>query len=328
MWRMTKRADTERGAISVVVALVLVCLLGFAALAVDVGALYAERAQVQNGSDAVALMVAQKCAKSISDPECSGTWPRPSGLAGNLANGNAVDGMTNVKSITLDKTKGTVSVATGAKETGTATNNISLFFARAFGISQAEVGAASYAQWGAPSRGTVFLPLVIAECKFNLSPGASVAAEQVLEFGSGCGRVPGGFGWIQSSSTQCSMTLGVGSASDSGSWFVSDPGASAPSRCTAADLSKMNNQTVLFPLYDLATGTGNNAKYFIKGFAAFYVTGYQFASIGWTAGGTIANKTIRGHFVRFVSLSEAFELGSAPDYGADIAHLTLGVPAS
>ena len=61
------RQDTrERGAISVIVAIVMVCLLGFAALAVDVGVLYAERAQLQNSSDAVALMVAQKCAKSVS----------------------------------------------------------------------------------------------------------------------------------------------------------------------------------------------------------------------------------------------------------------------
>lgn len=316
----------ERGAISVLVATVMVCLLGFAALAVDVGVLYAERAQLQNSSDAVALMVAQKCAKSVSDPECSDTWPRPTELAAKLANGNAADGMTNIKSVALDTSKGTVSVDSGAKETGSPANSISLFFARALGIASAEVGATSRAQWGAPSKGTVILPLVIAECKFNLNPGSSVAVEQVLEFGTGCGRVPGGFGWIKSTGTQCSISLGVGNTATPGTWFESDPGASAPSRCTAADLSKMNNQTVLFPLYDLATGSGTNAKYYVKGFAAFHVTGYNFANYGWSASGTITNKTVRGYFVKFVSLSEALELGSAPDYGTSVVRLSIGAP--
>ena len=39
----------ERGAASVIVAIVLVVLMGCAALAVDVGAMYAEKAQLQNG---------------------------------------------------------------------------------------------------------------------------------------------------------------------------------------------------------------------------------------------------------------------------------------
>jgi Flp pilus assembly protein TadG len=240
--RVRNHDNRERGAISVIVAILMVCLLGFAALAVDVGTLYAERAQVQNGSDSVALMVAQKCAKNASDAECSGTWPRATGLASQLANGNALDGLTNIKSVTLDKTKRSVSVDSGAKQTGSPTNSISLFFARALGIPNAEVAATSHAQWGTPSKGTVILPLVIAECKFNLTPGSTVAVEQVLEFGSGCGRVPGGFGWIKGTGAQCSVSIGVGNAGDSGTWFESDPGASEPSRCTAADLSKMNNQ--------------------------------------------------------------------------------------
>jgi hypothetical protein len=84
----------------------------------------------------------------------------------------------------------------------------------------------------------------------------------------------------------------------------------------------MKDQTVLLPLYDVATGTGSSGKYYIKGFAAFHVTGYHFADISWTSGGTIQNKTIRGYFVKFVSLSQAFELGNAPDFGASIVRLT------
>ena len=84
----------------------------------------------------------------------------------------------------------------------------------------------------------------------------------------------------------------------------------------------MKDQTVLLPLYDVATGTGSLGKYYIKGFAAFHVTGYHFADISWTSGGTIQNKTIRGYFVKFVSLAQAFELWDVPDYGASIVRLT------
>jgi Flp pilus assembly protein TadG len=314
----------ENGAISVIVAIVMVCLLGFAALAVDVGVLYAERAQLQNSSDAVALMVAQKCAKSTSDPECTATWPRPTELAAKLANGNAADGMTNIKSIALDKTKATVSVSTGAKETGSPTNSISLFFARALGITSAEVGATSSAQWGVPSKGTVIVPLAIAECKFSPDP----TFVQVLNMDAGgCGGIPGGFGWItDGKDSLCSVKISAGASNDPGIWFSSDTGASRPSVCSPADISAIADQTVLLPLYAVATGTGSLGKYYVKGFAAFHVTGYHFASDNWTSGGNIANKSIRGYFVKFVSLSQALELGGSSDYGTSVVRLSIGAP--
>jgi Flp pilus assembly protein TadG len=319
---MTQPAECEHGAISIIVALLMVALLGFAAIAIDVARLYSERAQLQNGSDAAALMLGQKCAKNTSDPECSATSP----MAADFANKNAVDGLSNVKSIALDKPNRTVTVTTGAKEVGGSPNAVSTLFARALGIQSVEVSATSSVQWGTPSRGTPILPLAIAECKFNLNSGTQVSTEQVLEFGHGCGSVPGGFGWIVDGDPLCSVTISVGQASNSGTWFSLDPGASAPAPCTNNDLSKMNDQTVLLPLYDWATGTGSGARYYVKGFAAFHVTGYNFASIGWTSDGSIPNKSIRGFFVRFVSLSQALELGAAPDYGTSIARLTIGGP--
>ena len=94
----------ERGAVSVIVAILMVTLLGFVAIAVDVGNIYSERAQLQNGADASAIALAQKCARNSADPLCSTT----STLAGSLANQNALDGMSNVNNIQLDKTARTV----------------------------------------------------------------------------------------------------------------------------------------------------------------------------------------------------------------------------
>ena len=67
MQRLTSRArrrlEGERGASAVVLALLLVPMLGFAAIAVDIGALYAERARLQVAADAAAIAVAQDCSR-------------------------------------------------------------------------------------------------------------------------------------------------------------------------------------------------------------------------------------------------------------------------
>ncbi|WP_159826979.1 pilus assembly protein TadG-related protein [Arthrobacter sp. 9AX] len=316
----TDTAANERGAISVIVAILLVTLLGFVAIAVDVGVIHSERAQLQSGADASALAIAQKCAKATTNPDCSTT----SALATSLANQNALDGMSKVYSIELETAAQKVSVTTSAKEKGGTDNSVSLFFADVLGIPGKEVGARASAEWGSPSKGPIILPLAIAHCKLNIPDGGTVGAEQVLEQSvNGCGGIPGGFGWIQTTSSTCAVNATAGASTTSGIWFSSDTGASVPSMCTAADFTQMNNQTVLLPLYDVATGTGSSGKYYIKGFAAFHVTGYRFASIGWTAGAKVDNKTIRGYFVKYVSLAQGFELGNTSNYGATIVRPVL-----
>jgi hypothetical protein len=317
--RLADSNDKERGGIAVIVAISMVVLLGFAAISIDVARLYSERAQLQNGSDAAALMIARACATGAPVAECAAI---PSANVRTLVSGNAVDGLSNVDSIAVDKVSRTVRVTTGAKETGSSSNSVTMFFARVLGIQSAHVLASSSVQWGTPVKGIMALPLAVAECKFDLSLSSQAATEQILEFGSGCGRVPGGFGWIASTGTKCGLTISVGQESNAATWFSSDPGASPPSRCSAEDLSQMNNQTVLLPLYDKATGTGANAGYFVKGFAAFHVTGYNFADDEWPKGSKLKNKTLRGFFVKFLSISQAIELGTAPDYGASVVKLT------
>jgi Flp pilus assembly protein TadG len=320
---LTPPGNDERGGVAVIVAIAMVVLLGFAAISIDVARLYSERAQLQNGSDAAALMIAQKCAKSLTDPQCSTT----STGAADLANKNALDSLANVKSIALNKVGRTVSVTAGAQESGKAPNVVSSLFARFFGIASTTVSAQSGVEWGTPSKGIVAIPLAIAACKFNLAVGTSAAPEQVIDMGVGCGSVPGGFGWINDTDTKCSVSISAGQSSNSGIWFTSDTGASAPTVCAASDLAKMNDQTVLFPLYDVATGTGSSGKYYVKGFAAFHVTGYHFATVSWSLNGsTPNNKAIRGYFVKFVSLNQALELGNSPDYGTAVVRLTNGAP--
>src|SRR5690606_17689537 len=58
----------------VMVALLLIPLLGVAAIAVDVSAVHAERTQLRNGTDAAALAVATDCAwNRCGDPVATAT---------------------------------------------------------------------------------------------------------------------------------------------------------------------------------------------------------------------------------------------------------------
>ena len=139
----------------------MVTLLGFAALAVDVGMLYAERTQLRNGADAAALAIAQKCAKNVNDADCSTT----SALARSLANSNAGDGKSNISDLVLDKAAGTVRVTAGSQEAGKEPNQVSLFFARAMGFNNAEVTAGATVHGANPVAGPLPFPLAFSICQ-------------------------------------------------------------------------------------------------------------------------------------------------------------------
>jgi Putative Flp pilus-assembly TadE/G-like len=75
MRRLIRRRDQERGAIALIVAVLVSALVltGVAALTIDAGGVYAERRVLQNGADAASLALAQICAKDIHDALCDKT---------------------------------------------------------------------------------------------------------------------------------------------------------------------------------------------------------------------------------------------------------------
>lgn len=89
--RLRPAAVNDRGAIGVTIGILFGTgvLLGAAAIAVDVGQLYAERAELQSGADAGALAVAKACA--TEQPECDWLGDAEA-LADEYADANAGDG--------------------------------------------------------------------------------------------------------------------------------------------------------------------------------------------------------------------------------------------
>jgi Flp pilus assembly protein TadG len=310
--RLLRRLDGERGATAVLVSLLLVPLLGFAAIAVDVGALYAERARLQVGADAAAIAVAEDCSRGA----CGDMQATAQALiAANDSKGTA--GKPVLSSVPLSVT------VTG----GTPKKN---WFAPVIGYDSTVVSATATVGWGAPSGGTAVLPLAFSWCSFdNQTHGALPSTEslQVIKLTKTDGAkechpqsgndIPGGFGFVQTDG-------GCKAKSRIGGTLKVDTGQSPSNGCTASDFAAYVGQTVLLPIYDDAGGTGTNGWYRVFGYAAFTLKGYYFTgsykSSPAPCSGSV--RCISGFYTRFVELDDAWEYSpTAPTLGASILRL-------
>lgn len=343
MRRLRVPEESERGAVTVILAVLMVALLGFTAIVVDVGLVYSERAQLQNGADAAALGVAQKCAKDLTASECSSD----SSLAKGLANNNALDGLSNIQSVVLDKPGGKVTVNTGAQEAGGEANSISLSFANALGIPSAEVGADASARWGSPVAGRTVFPAAFSICQVeNRIDGAlqrlglhgGAYANSSCNYGPSGAPVAGGFGWLAQDTGQCGGSIDL-ATSEGGS----STGNNEPPNCTAVftkwitEINAGRKPTVLLPVFDRVSGEGSGAVYGLAAFAAFEVAGWKFSGGSEGPGVTaVFHNTgygssldctgncrgIIGKFVKHVSLAEGYTLGPVHRYGATVVQMT------
>ena len=335
----------ERGAVAVIVAVLMVALLGFTALAVDVGMLYAERAQLQNGADAAALSVAQTCARALNGTDCAA----PSTMAKDFADKNALDGLSNVQSVALNRTAGTVTVVTGAQEPDGRANRVSLFFARALGIPTAEVGARASAVWGSPQAGRTPFPLAFSICQVQnrvdgalqrlqshgtTGPGGT-PVNSTCNYGPNGAAVAGGYGWLVQDAGVCGGSVDI-LVAEGGSATGND----GPTNCDATmqrwvdELTAGRDVTVLLPVFNQVTGTGSGASYKLISFAAFSVRGWKFAGSDLTpktfrntslhAGALECTGNCRGiigRFVKYVSLEDGYRLGPLDANGSAIVRM-------
>ncbi|MFF0989901.1 pilus assembly protein TadG-related protein [Kocuria nitroreducens] len=315
------RADNERGAVAVLTALSMVVLLGFVALAVDVGLLYAERAELQSGADAAALAIAGDCGQGVN---CTPALAAP--VAQAMADQNAGDGKAAASlPVFSDNTVRTTVTTRDRSGAG----SLALNFAPLLGGNdRATVSATASAAWGAPLSGVAIWPVAFAECEFDLS-----GQPQALTLGAKGGTLcptydangdlnpPGGFAWIGSDKDgSCSQEVGVGSQ-------IQSTGTSLPQDCNAALAAELKNRTILIPIYDSKGGQGSGGWYGISGWAAFHVEGYTFTgNVSWEpqkvtqfCGGSCDG--IYGRFVRFTSFDEGFTIGPPSSFGVSVVDL-------
>ena len=337
--RTSVKNDGERGAVSVIVAVMLVALLGFGAIAVDVSMLYAERTQLRNGADAAALAIAQRCAANVSDPQCSET----SSLAAALASSNATDGLSNIKSTVLDTSNRTVTVTASAQEAGHTANEVSLFFARALGMDTAEVNAPATVKWGSPIKGPTLFPITVSICQVRDSTNVMQLlqlhgknANVDCNYGPSGAAVEGGFGGLKQDTGQCGAIIDIATSTAGG-----DTGNNAPPNCEAtlngwaADMNAGKDVIILLPIFNHVTDSGTNAVFKLTTFAAFRVAGWKVGNTGLPF--TFRNRApdvpaalecrepcrgIIGTFVRHVSLAAGYTLGPINPDGATVVALS------
>lgn len=330
--RRRSKVREEHGAVAVAVALSIVPLLAILALVVDVGLLYWERGELQNGADAAALAVAQECA--VHPDTCTA---EADAIADEYAGGNANDDVSGAaipaSTFILDGHSGTVTVKTSTlTDEGTTLKHP---LASIVGLNPTTVLAEGTAEWGTPVSGTT-LPLAVAACEFDdlpaQPPETTTPVRTLLLVNTGgtaepcASGYPGGFGWLDG--VDCQATMSEGSIM---------PGTTGvqPNEirtgCTEDDFNALLCETVLIPLYSATSGTGSAATFTISRFAAFKVTGTRTGGTSTTqyCGGATLDpafgpgaKGLQGYFVRYVELGEDFELGDGGDGGLMVVRLT------
>jgi Flp pilus assembly protein TadG len=312
------RLRDDDGAIAVIVALMMTVLLGFVAITVDLGAVYFERQQLQNGADAAALAVA--CHRGTTTADAS--------LATSMAGANAQDGRS--AAVVTALSGGQVKVDTSTL-TADGSSSMPLTFAPVLGIATSTQHASATAACGYPTGGTASLPVIFSYCAFLEQTGGGLPSSTqphdiYFDKGSatGCtGRsgnpVPGGFNWLKTDSGGCSTTTTLGKPA------YSDPGKSISNGCDAASVDAIRGKTILLPLFEEAAGNGANAYYIPSGYAAFNVTGYFFGNkYSWNAACHQPDYCLSGYFLGFAGVDTAGFTYSptAPNYGASAASLT------
>ncbi|UVE93776.1 pilus assembly protein TadG-related protein [Dietzia sp. B32] len=309
------RLSDDRGAVAVIVAILMVPLIGFAAISLDIAAAHAEKQQLQTGADAAALAIAQDCArKACGSPNTTAQ----TFASENSNSGNAVASVPTIPSAST----GRVTVHNSAVREHS--------FAPIFGIDRTALTATSSAGWGGPTGGTAALPLIISLCDFNKFSlgGVPSGVEQTIVTtpagtcsGTGNGSptlLPGGFGWLETDEKKsCYTTTRINTKA------YSEPGNN-PGQC---DLSTIRGKTILIPLFDEADsttsgGNGRGAWYEVYGYAAFHVTGYYFSGQSWNPPCDKNQRCIRGYFTSMVNTDPDFTYGpDAPNLGTSAVYL-------
>lgn len=326
MRRMTlHRMGEERGGVSVIIAVALVALLGFAALVIDVGMMYAERGELQNAADAAALAIAQDCA----DGSCLTTTT----TAEDYANRNAKDNATNVADVDLTSSSVTVDVESWDGTPGG--SSFAFLFAPVLGVDETTIGATATASWDVfPEGGTAVLPLAFSTCAFDDAPVGQIRLFQTHGNGmpapcGGSAEPPGAFQWLDDPLNNCSAFVTI--ADDEPAQAGSDPGNDISQACKDL-LPTLVGKKVLLPVYEDTDDSGQDATYDIKGWAGFVLRGWRFPGFvypSYTIPGTACPgpgscKGLIGEFVEFGALGDGFTVTTDPnaDLGVPIVTLT------
>ncbi|MDH3730684.1 MAG: Tad domain-containing protein [Acidimicrobiia bacterium] len=325
MYRLTD----DEGAVAIVVAIFAVGLIGMAAFALDTGAMYQERRELQNGADASALAIAEDCL--ITPVGC--TFGAADATADAYGDSNADDGASTVDELLLDPIGQSVTVRLQTEDAAGG-SVLAPIFGQVLGFDGATVAAEAKAVWGyAGAKWTV--PLIISDCEWfdplrpAIQDGPPFASDPWLfvfhqgNQGRTCDHsnsgfdLPGGFGWLDANSS-CQALFTTGSVKTG-----IDPGSSPSNSCTPEHIrNAILNKPSSLPYYSAKSSVGNQGSYEVSALGGFWITGYNFGgsfkepSTNPPCSGT--TRCIEGYFIDYTS-SDGDPGG--PDRGSSIVKL-------
>jgi len=310
--RVRLRRD-ERGAVAIIVALFIGggVLTGMAALVIDVGQLYQERSELQNGADAAALGVAKSCALGSCTAAVAAQLADAN--ASSLTGGNAaVDLVCGSGDLgNCPASTGTLADCPSAPPAGTNFVDVHTSTLTASGstllppvFAQTVLGNSSYqgtnvqacaqAEWGPPSTATT-VALTISACEWDqatdqgtdfapappYSQGGLPATsfDQVLSLtpgpgnDNGCTTEPAGADGVDTFGWAADAT-GNCTLAVSAATFPGSAGNTMSTSCQSVLQNAQQSQVpILVPVY-VSFDSGSDT-YALHGFADFVVTGYN-----------------------------------------------------
>jgi Flp pilus assembly protein TadG len=280
-------------------------LMAMCALVLDVGSWYRADRATQSTADAAATAGAQALPYNVSNA---------SPLAVQYADKNG--GGLSPSDVTISNGLGpndTIKVTVHKPANG--------IFTRLFGISSITVGSTATARASLMKSVTNLAPIGV-NLKHPMLTGKSgcpcfgVGNSTTLPLGKT--GAPGSFdlldidqstGGIVGASTLADWILnGFDGYLDLGS-YLSDPGAKWNDSPITNALTQRLNTVLLFPVYDVLSGSGANATYHVVAWVGFHLTSF-------TASGT--GGSITGYFTQVIwdGIESTSSDGSSPDLGA------------
>ena len=342
--------SSEDGAVAAVFAVMLLVLLGMAALVVDIGDGYWERRMLQNSADAAALAVAGDCVQG----DCGAFTATANNYAtANNQRGAYVPSVTGLGGGAPTPTGGQVTVVTTTGDSA-APGRLEMFFAGALGREEGLTASArATAAWAATTQGKT-IPLTFSTCEWDLLTGGlgrdalPTTEPQIIQFKDPLGTnvcdgpagldFPGGFGWLDTvtdsnvdpDAGNCIAIVSEGLAP--GKVGASTPQPAGQTGCTADFFRKLveDKTELLLPVHEsYVGGPGQNAQYTIVGFTGLIMTGFKLANPpDWTYPPSFACPSGPGDSPSCIEvlLVDYYDVNSVPrPGGTEFGSMTFGL---
>jgi Flp pilus assembly protein TadG len=311
-WRCTD----ERGAVAIIVALLLVVIFGFAAYTLDTGNTWQARRHLITATDAAALGAADEYARGHDG--CAGTDDA-------LVSANYTGASVQTCARSAGTGPGYVTV--------TANRDVEWNFARIFGATGRTITASTTAAWGSPLGITGLRPLGLCADEAHLQSWlAAVAAGNTTASPTyripytksspdlcGGNSVPGNWGVQDFNGGNNStpeirdwLANGYDGIVHKGDWIPGNTGAFSTSLNTELDMLVSTGTTFTLPVFSVATDNGSNATFHIAEFVGVKLVGYK-------ANGAESTRYIDLQFQMVVAQGECCDRGSFS--GVSVVHV-------